>query len=384
MARSPKTVRIGFLVNPIAGMGGRVGLKGTDGVAATAAALGARPLAGARATEMLRALHPMLEGCRERRTVHWLTCSGVMGADALRDAGFQELEVVHEVRGESSADDTRAGATACRIAGADLMLFSGGDGTARDLCAVLGESIPMLGIPAGVKMYSGVFGTNPTRTAEIVFRFIEGGLTGVRVEVLDLDEERYRRGEWAVRLYFCARTPFEPHYTQMAKQVVIEEGDDALKAEIARHVVDVMATHPDALFLLGPGSTVQAIGIALGIDKTLLGVDAVAGRKLIGKDLDERRILGLLATHAQRKLVVSPLGAQGFVLGRGNLQISPEVVGEIGRSNLIVVATPAKLAVTPVLRFDTGSAAVDRDLVGDGYLPVITGHHRRRLVPAAV
>jgi predicted polyphosphate/ATP-dependent NAD kinase len=238
----------------------------------------------------------------------------------------------------------------------------------------------VLGIPAGVKMYSGVFGVTPVRTAQILMRHVAGEIGLATVEVVDLDEEKYRRDQWAVRLYMSARTPFEPAYVQAAKVIIAGADEEAAQQDIAAHLCEEIEAQPDTLFLLGPGSTLQAVGRALHVDKTLLGIDAVVHGGVAGKDLDERAILGLLARHPACKLVLSPIGAQGFVLGRGNQQLSPAVIDRIGAGNLMVVATPAKLVRTPSLRFDTGDSALDAALISRRYFSVIVGYHRFRLV----
>ena len=375
--------RIGFVVNPIAGMGGRVGLKGTDGVAAEAARRGAAPIANRRALEALRELKRLLDGSLHPPAIEWLTASGAMGADALQAAGLTGVEVVHDAPAKPSAQDTRAAVEKFLAAGIDLILFCGGDGTARDICGLIGEATPVLGIPAGVKMYSGVFGVTPARTAEILMRYLAGEIGLARVEIVDLDEEKYRRDEWAVRLYMSARTPFEPTYVQSAKALISGADEETIKDDIAAQLREEIEAWPGMLFLLGPGSTVQAVGRALHIDKTLLGIDAAAGGTVVGKDLAERQILELLDRYPDRRLVLSPIGAQGFVLGRGNQQLSPAVIRRIGADNIVVVATPAKLARTPLLRFDTGDAALDADMISRKFFEVIIGYHRTRLVKVA-
>jgi len=375
--------RIGCLINPIAGMGGRVGLKGTDGVAAEAARRGAEPVANPRAREALKALKALVDGVPEAPVITWLTASGAMGADALREAGFADVEVVHEAPPSPSADDTRAAVKIFLAAGVDLILFCGGDGTARDVASLAGEATPILGIPAGVKMYSGVFGVTPARTAEILLQYVLKRIGLARVEILDLDENKYRQDEWAVRLFMTARTPFEPSYMQAAKAIITGADEGAVKEDIAAHLREEIDVKPDSLFLLGPGSTVQAVGRALGIDKTLLGIDAIAHGKMVGKDLAERAILDLLDRHDDRKLILSPIGAQGFVLGRGNQPLSPAVIRRIGLGNIIVIATPAKLARTAVLRFDTGDPALDADMISRKFMTVVVGYHRTRLVRVA-
>jgi len=372
-------MRVGFLINPIAGMGGRVGLKGTDAVAAEALRRGAQPIANARALE---ALH-QLKRLGPLPDVTWLTGSGAMGHDALRTTGLSPIEVVHETASEPSAQDTQACVQQFLAARVDLILFCGGDGTARDIGSIAGEDTPILGIPSGVKMYSGVFGVTPARTAEILLRYLRREIGLASVEILDLDEEKYRHDEWAVRLYMAAKTPFEPTYVQAAKALIVGADEDAVKEDIAAHMGEEIASHPHTLFLLGPGSTVQAVARSLHVDKTLLGIDAIAHGGIVGKDLAEQQILGLLARYGARKLVLSPIGAQGFVLGRGNQPLSPAVIRQIGTANIIVVATPAKLARTQTLRFDTGDPALDADLISRKFWPVVIGYRRTRLVKTA-
>ena len=375
--------RIGFLINPIAGMGGRVGLKGTDGVAAEAARRGAEPTAKKRASETLCKFKNLLDDTLNPPEIRWLTAAGAMGREALMSAGFVSIEIVYEAPTESSARDTRAAVERFLDAGVELVLFCGGDGTARDICTITGESTPVLGIPAGVKMYSGVFGVTPGRTAEILMRFLTREIGLARVDIVDLDEEKYRRDEWAVQLYMSAQTPFEPTYLQSAKALISGANEDAIKEDIAEQLREDIEVKPDTLFLLGPGSTVQAVGRALRIDKTLLGIDAVSNGKIVGKDLDERQILDLLDRHSDCQLVLSPIGAQGFLLGRGNLPLSPAVIHRIGADNIVIISTPAKLARTPLLRFDTGDAALDAAMISRKFLSVIIGYHRSRLVKVA-
>ena len=231
-------------------------------------------------------------------------------------------------------------------------------------------------------MYSGVFAMTPARTAEIVLGFLDGRLASASVDIVDLDEERYRAGEWSVRLYYSARTPYEPSLTPAAKALIDSASDEDARRDIAADLAERMRAERGTLFLLGPGSTVQAVAAALDLRSTLLGIDAVLDCRVIGCDLDARGIAALLDAHPRCALILSPLGAQGFVLGRGNQQISPENLRRIGTENIVIVATPAKLARTPVLRFDTGDPALDALLAADGYVPVTTGYRRRRLVKA--
>lgn len=378
MPHDARPMRIGFLINPIAGMGGAVGLKGTDDVVDEARTRGAIPSASLKAKAMLSALRSFLK--EQASEIQWLTCSGAMGANSLAEVGFGGIDIVHESAETTSRRDTKTAIQRFLEAGADLILFCGGDGTARDIAAIVDQRLPILGIPAGVKMYSGVFGITPARTAEILMGYLSGRLEVAEVDILDLDEERYRQGDWVVRLFATACTPYEPSLVQAAKMLITSEGDAEAKSEIAEALLEEIEAHPQTLYLFGPGSTVRTIGERLGLKTTLLGVDAALNGQLVGKDLNERQILDLFANHPERCLIVSPIGAQGFILGRGNRQLSPPVIRAIGIANIMVVATPAKLARTPVLHVDTGDPDLDAAIVAPGYLPVINGHHRKRLV----
>lgn len=377
--------RIGFVVNPIAGLGGRVGLKGTDDVVALALERGAVPTAGARAVDALVALREQLARLDDPPRIGWLTCGGAMGADVLRSAGFEPFEIVYAPGDPPTRADTRRAVRAFVQAGVELVVFCGGDGTARDVCAEVGRRVPVLGVPAGVKMYSAVFGVSPARTAEILVAHLEGRLGLAEADVLDVDEEGFRSGRLDVRLHGIVLTPHEPTLVQCAKQVIAEPTEAAAKLEIAEHVCERVRGEPDTLFLLGPGSTLAAIAERAGLAKSLLGVDAVRRGALVGRDLAERELLALLdEADGAVCLVLSPIGAQGFVLGRGNQQLSPAVVRRIGRDRVLVVATPMKLARTRALHFDTGDASLDAELAGDGWWPVVTGYHVRRLIPVEI
>ena len=377
--------RIGLIVNPIAGMGGRVGLKGTDHVAEEARAAGAEPVAPGRMAHFLGAFLKM-QRKEPGLDVHWLTCAGPMGRDELDAAGVDpaDLELVHTPGASTSAEDTKAAAAACVEAKAELLLFCGGDGTARDVAESVRGTIPILGIPSGVKMHSGVFAVDPRAAAEALAAFLRGELRVGDAEILDLDEEAYRMGEWRVRLYASARTLVEPNLVQADKMMFAEMSEEDVRLELAEHFRDLFQEEPHTLFLLGPGSTLESIAKRLKLEKTLLGIDAVVGGKTVATDLDEKDILALLDHHAKAKLVVSPIGAQGFVLGRGNLQVSPEVVRRIGTRNLLVVATPAKLAATPILRVDTGDDRLDEEFRRKEYLFVLIGYRTTKLHPIKV
>lgn len=372
----------GFVVNPIAGMGGRVGLKGTDGVLDEAIELGAEPVAPHRVHLFLEKLGSLIESRGIGEKIKWLTCAGIMGEDDLEASGIGSMtyEVVHTPAEPSAAEDTKKACKRFLKGGATLIVFCGGDGTARDIWQTVGEDVPIIGIPSGVKMHSGVFGMNPEATAEIVAAFLSGELDIAEGEILDLDEEKYRKGEWHIRLFGTARTPHEPTYVQVSKIQVEAVGEDAIKEEIAESIVEDMEDDPDMLFILGSGSTVGAVSKELGIDSSLLGVDAVVNKKLVAKDVNESKLLELLDEHKKVKLVISPIGAQGFILGRGNLQLSPEVIRRIGIDNITIISPPAKLAETPMLRVDTGDKELDEMFHEKQYLRVVFRYKTMKLV----
>jgi len=363
-------------------MGGRVGLKGTDHVVEQARAAGAEPVAPRRIALFLEAFLK-IQRKNPDLDVHWLTCSGDMGALPLDAAGVapSDVETVHTSGSPSTAEDTKAAAAACVRGRAELILFCGGDGTARDVAEAVSGAVPILGIPSGVKMHSGVFAVDPRAAAEALAEFLRGELRVGDSEILDLDEEAYRAGEWRVRLYATARTLVEPNLVQADKMMFAEMSEESVRLELAEHFRDLFTEEPGTLFLLGPGSTIESIATRLKLEKTLLGIDAAVGGKTVAKDLDEKGILGLLNRYPKAKLVVSPIGAQGFVLGRGNLQVSPEVVRRIGVRNLLVVATPAKLAATPVLRVDSGDETLDAEIRRKEYLFVLIGYRTTKLHP---
>ena len=377
--------RVGLVVNPIAGMGGRVGLKGTDGVVEEAIDLGAEPRAGHRAALMLKRFLSACDGLPGAPEVTWVTSAGPMGGEALEEAGVLvgSIEVVHEATdGESTtAADTIAACKAVEEAGVRVLMFCGGDGTARDVLRAVDQRVPVLGIPAGVKMHSGVFAVTPTGAAETLLDFLQGRLDVAEADVIDLDEDLYREGEWDLKMFGTASTPYEPNLIQCGKVMVQEASEQGLLEDIAECIEEYIEEEPDTLFLLGPGGTLRFIGEWLKIDKTLLGVDAVVAGKQVGKDLNETGILELMETHDKARIVVSPIGAQGFFLGRGNLQLSPEVVRRVGVEGFEVVSTPAKLARTPMLRVDTGDPDVNGMFREKGHMGVLIGYRTRRLIP---
>jgi predicted polyphosphate/ATP-dependent NAD kinase len=372
------TKQIGFIVNPIAGMGGRVGLKGTDDVLKKAVMLGAKPVAPQKAEEMLREFYAI---STNHDDLHWITCGGDMGNNELKAIGIKNKQVIYSPSEKTtSADDTKNACKKLLEHPIDLLVFCGGDGTTRDIFTIIDRKIPLLGIPAGVKMHSGVFGINTSATAKMLHEFINKRLTIGDAEIMDLDEELYRSGQWKVRLFGVARGIVEPTYIQVGKASFESVSDDEVKDELAEHINDEMEKHPDWLFLFCAGGTIDYIAKKLNIQHSLLGIDAIYQKQLVGKDVNEEQILTLLKKYPKAKILLSPIGAQGFILGRGNLQLSPAVINKIGIDNIIVVATPSKLMHTPILRVDTGDKKLDHLFTKQGYLMVVIGYRLSRVV----
>jgi predicted polyphosphate/ATP-dependent NAD kinase len=350
---SVKTV--GFIVNPVAGMGGAVGLKGTDGKAILekAVSLGAKPIAPARAESFLSELKPI----RERI---WLVVgAGSMGEDEAKSCGFA-CTVLGERKRETSAKDTIKIAKRIKEIGADLLVFCGGDGTARDIFKAVNTSVPVLGVPTGVKMHSAVFAVDTKAAAKIVMAFLFEGLPLKEAEVMDVDEEAFRRGRVSAELYGYMLIPYEPSLIQSAKMASpITESEMRNQAAIAIYIIENM--QPDVIYIVGPGTTTRTIGDLLDAKKTLLGVDLFCNKKLIAKDVNEKQILEEIRGK-KAQIIVTPIGGQGFIFGRGNQQISAKVIRQVGIDNIIVVATKSKLEKLKSLRVDTGDPDLDEEL----------------------
>jgi len=359
--------RLGLIVNPVAGVGGRVGLKGSDGaeIQRKAVELGAVPESHDRAVQALEMVMSM------RDQLDLITYPGEMGEDAARECAFEPRVIGTIKPGETTAEDTRNAALEMLRLNVHLLLFAGGDGTARDIYEGVETGIPVLGIPAGVKIHSAVFGMSPKSTGALALLYLQGRVSSLReAEVMDIDEEAFRQGALSARLYGYLRIPFQRGLVQGQKATSSPGEESSLRA-IACDVVDRM--EDDWLYIIGPGTTTRAITSELGLDKTLLGVDAVLGGKLVASDANEAQLLELLE-GSKAKIVVTPIGGQGCIFGRGNQQISPEVIKKVGKDNVIVVSTPGKinsLAGQP-LWVDTGDRAVDEML--SGYIRVVTGY----------
>ncbi|GAA1965835.1 ATP-NAD kinase family protein [Catenulispora subtropica] len=351
------------MINPVAGVGGRVGLKGSDGaeVQERAFALGAVARAGERATVALREL-------RSRRPdAAVLTAAGAMGEDAAREAGLSPM-VVYAPGDPTSAADTVAAARLLAPQ-VELLLFAGGDGTARDVLEAVGATVPVLGVPTGVKMHSAVFAVNPRAAGEVA-------ASSSRLR----DAEVVDRVDGSTQLFGYLRVPDIPTRVQQRKTGSSGITPDAVSG-IATDLLDLAG--PGGPLVLGPGTTTRAIAALWGVDVPVLGVNVLADKRLVAADVSGDELLKLVSADspAPARIAVTPIGGQGFLLGRGNQQLSPEVLRRVGLDRLHVVATEAKLAALGGRPFlvDTGDPELDHEF--PAYLRVVTGHHRTTLYP---
>lgn len=367
--------KLGFLINPIAGMGGKVGLKGTDGpeIVEKAYALGAHPEAAAKAALALR----VLTGMKDQIEV--VTCSGAMGEAVARKCGFEPRLIV-DVSESTTAADTEKAVRAMIDNGVDLILFAGGDGTARNIYNVLGDGAgpPVIGIPAGVKIHSAVYATSPRNAGELARLFLQDeSLPARRAEVMDIDEEAFRNGRLSARLYGYLMVPCAGELMQHLKIGGVSTEESVLEA-IAEHVVEKM--EPDVVYIIGPGSTTGPIMKRLGLENTLLGVDLVINGKLMAADVNEQQILELIEGK-KTVIVVTVIGGQGYIFGRGNQQISADVIRLTGKENIMVIATKEKILSLEYGRLlvDSGDEEVNQML--GGYIRVITGYREELIYP---
>lgn len=367
--------RLGVVVNPIAGMGGSVGVHGTDGPAlAVARERGATPVAPHRARRALGRLVTLAPD------LCVLTVDGSMGADHLPAAltGERQLQLLPAPYGVTTADDTHEAVRAMVAADVALVLFVGGDGTARDVVAETTDTVPVLGVPSGVKMHSGVFAVGPEVAGDTAARYLADPdrVGRVPAEVVDVDH-----ADGLPRLFATASVPDAGTALQGAK-VRGPASDRGELAALGREVSEEM--DPRRLYLLGPGTSVAYVNAALGLPASLLGVDAVLDGRLVARDADEAELLRLLGRHPAATLVLGVIGGQGFLLGRGNQQLSPAVMSAVGADNVEILAAPGKIATLdpPVLRIDLGDEAPAAPISGYRRVRTGRGHSTVMLVVA--
>jgi predicted polyphosphate/ATP-dependent NAD kinase len=358
--------RLGLIVNPLAGLGGSVALKGSDGQAEQALALGATPQAMNRAKT---ALTELLAQCGQFDV---FTVAGDMGQSVCDALGLNYQLVYQPQTSPSTAVDTEQAARLLAEKGVDILLFAGGDGTARNICAAVGEQTTVLGIPAGVKIHSGVYAISPQAAGKLVAKLIAGELVSLsEAAVMDIDEQAFRDGVVKARRFGEMRIPAQLRYVQSVKMGG-RESEELVLADLAAYVASQM--EDNVRYVMGSGSTVAAVMAELGLDNTLLGVDVVENGALIAKDVSAAQLLELVQGYPS-KLVITLIGGQGHVFGRGNQQLSPDVIRAIGRDNIVLIAGKAKLQQLegrPLLA-DTGDAKLDQQLTG--LINIVTGYN---------
>ena len=380
-------VRVGILANPDAGLGGRLGLKGSDGQAELARSKGAEDRSGPRLESMLRHFSKIHRG--ESSQIEWITSSGRMGTEWIPvDLEIGTTFEVHQSPGKTSASDTQDAVARLLEAGIDLLVYSGGDGTTRDIVASLSGSetpeLPVIGVPSGVKMHSGCFASSPKAAAEVLSAWIHGDLLVSSTEVLDLDEDLYRKGKWVVRLYAEAFSPNSPRWMQGSKELIQTESEDEIIIGLSDHIGESIV-EDGRLVIWGSGGTLREIGGNIGFELTTLGIDATIGSEQVGTDLAESGLIEILDSHeGPVTLLLSPMGGQGFLIGRGNLQLSPTVLSSIGIDNIIGVVTPAKLLTVRSLRIETGDDSLDQEFSAKRYMKVLQGYRTTRILPVSV
>ena len=379
-------VRLGLLVNPDAGLGGRLGLKGSDGQAELARSMGAEDRSGPRMRAMLEHISSIHRAGFE--DISWVTSEGRMGTEWFPEAEIGSISTVHSSSRGTSAADTQDAVNSLLESEIDLLVYAGGDGTTRDVVAALesaeSSETPVIGVPTGVKMHSGCFAASPKAAAEALSSWLIGDLLLASTEVLDLDEDLYRQGKWVVRLYAEAITPSSPRWMQGSKQRIEASGEEDTTEGLADHIRELLVSD-NRMLIWGSGGTLRKIAQMNEFEPTNLGIDATIGNEQVGTDLSESDLLELLSEHdGPTTLLLSPMGGQGFLIGRGNLQLSPQVLRLIGIENILGVVTPAKLLSVRRLRIETGDPELDADFADMRYMKVLQGYRTTRVLPVAV
>lgn len=358
--------RLGLIINPIAGMGGKVALKGTDG-AETLSAARAR---GAKPEAEQKAARAMKQILRHKDSLLVLTASGEMGQTLCEKLGLP-YSVVYTCEGITSAEDTISAAKAIAAQGANLLLFAGGDGTARNVCQAIGERVPAIGIPAGVKIQSAVFALSPERAGTLVSQLIEGAsVSAVKREVVDLDEDAYRAGLVRATMYGTLLVPDQPDALQSMKQSGFSSEQDQLHG-ISRYLKERLKE--GIYYAVGPGSTAKCLMQRMALDYELLGVDIICDGRVVVRDATEEQ-LWKYAKEGNLNIIVSPIGGQGFLFGRGNHQFSPRVLKAVGKSGVTVIAPQSKLLSFPKHRMHIDCGDEEVRVIFSGYCNVLCGY----------
>ncbi|MGK0249723.1 MAG: putative polyphosphate/ATP-dependent NAD kinase [Oleispira sp.] len=365
---------LGLIINPLAGIGGSVGLKGSDGseIIKEALSRGAQCKSSERAGLSLSVLVPIKEH------IEIITCPTSMGENLVANMGFNYQVLDNIALANTSAEDTCKAAQQLLDRKVDIIVFAGGDGTARDICSVVADTIPVLGIPAGVKIHSAVYAVTPKAAGEVIAQLVRGELIDVKAhDVRDIDEDAFRNNIVKAKFYGEMRVPQAGQFVQSVKQGGVEVEELVLQ-DIAADIVEGM--EDDVLYFIGSGKTTLAIMDELQLENTLLGIDVVLNHQLLKNDVSESDILAFLDQYPG-KAVISVIGGQGHIIGRGNQQLSVAVLKKLGKGNLKVISTKAKISALEgrPLIVDSGDNDLDSDL--SGTIEVITGFNDYIIYP---
>lgn len=371
--------RLGVIVNPYAGLGGTVGLKGSDGEATVAEAFsrGAEPRAMAR---MCRALQVLLSW---REQLHIFCYAGDMGESCAAALNLNYTVVGCPVAQVTTAGDTCEAARVLMAQGVDLILFAGGDGTARNIADAVSTRQAVLGVPSGVKMHSGVYAITPESAGHIVQFLLEGKWVPiVEQDVKDIDEDAFRAGQVRARFYGTLLVPEAPQFLQQVKNSGAHV-DELAQIDVASEVIEHLAD--DTLYIVGPGSTTQVLLQQMNLAGSLLGVDLMRNQQLLATDVTAQDISNALDQHTgDVRIIITAIGGQGHIIGRGNQQLTPDILRRVGKENVQIIATREKILTLhgrPLL-VDSHDPLLDQNF--SGYLPVITGYRERIMYPVGI
>lgn len=349
-------MKIGFMINPRAGEGLFYRTNGSDRLSTNSD----QNYSISRAMRFLDNLN---------RYYVFLTASGNMGEDALLTSGFDNVEVIYKHGEVTDRQDTinfvREAEKRC-----DIILFAGGDGTAGDILSV-NPQIPILGIPAGMKMYSSVFAKDPEEAAELLDQFDSGKAVVVDSLIEDADEDKMMEGKLLIKRIGTVRSiSSETHYHD-PKIVSYEWTEDS----ITEYVKDTMDS---SYYLMGTGTTCKRIMENMGMNTSMFSVDLIKDKKLIKSNYFPEDLDKFVKDDAELKIIVSHYAGSGFFLGRGNRQIDAMAIRRAGKKNIIIISSETKLSTTKGLRFDVDG--ISPDFFGK-YVKVIVGYERFRMIP---
>jgi len=363
-------MKICFVVNPIAGIGGRIGLKGSDNLCYYSIKEYAFPLSPIKCRRFLKCINRKILG-----DIVFLTASGEMGEQYLSESGLK-FEIVYTPKKHTDRTDTINTVKECIEKNCELIVFVGGDGTARDVLVATKNIVPIIGVPAGVKVYSGVFGFTPQDSARLIEKYVLGEAQIVEREIIDADEEMLRKGIIRLKVFGYSKTISFPGFLQPTKTSFHGITEEENRLSIAKYVAENL--EDGVLYILGPGSTVKKICEYLGLRKDELSVDLYTNKRIIARNVDEKTILEYIKRFKKVKIIVTPIGRQGFIFGRGNQEISPLVLEKVDKEDIIVVSTKQKLMETPFLRVDTGDEKIDNKF--KGYMRVVVDYNEEKIV----